>query len=482
MNLPTTRVLPTLLLAVAAAAQGPDLLVTFSQPETTLSGSAGTSLAALQPNEIAHLEWSNGPCSSLSAEKWAPRTCFHTMAGDEDSDAMYWKANTFGTIDALVATLPSSPIAGVNPRTVFWSPSLAMGTGVSAPLQLRPGDVGRIVRNGAGDGQVEHFLRQEEVNLALGLPITNVLDVDAVAMSPNDGVFLSLDQDVPVLTACGPVLLRDGDVFCIPPWAITWTFDWRVQSVLPLSAVVVHTEAQMDAFVAAAGVTNRFGVCATQVQDTESLEIDWSGPSTVVATCAGLAVNVPSLIFAAETLTGASLLTTAGGGAIWTGLCGPMGTPCGSGPTFGPQAGVQPTSATVGAPSFVNGLLATWTLRYSLEARTPVLNSSPSGLPGGATLFDLSSPAPLNFVFVTFAPSGINAVPGSVAGFPFSLLGFPDYYPLTNFYLWVPTVGGFATFPSFAIPPNFPVKLLFQSVGVVNGAVEFSTPAMLDIL
>ena len=64
-----STVLPvTLGLTAALAAQGPDFLITYSQPEVTLSGTNGTALQFLQPNEIAHLQYSNGPCSSLSAE------------------------------------------------------------------------------------------------------------------------------------------------------------------------------------------------------------------------------------------------------------------------------------------------------------------------------------------------------------------------------------------------------------------------------
>jgi hypothetical protein len=46
------RFLPTALLAATTAAQGPDFLLTFSQPETTLSGSGGTVLQNLNPNEV----------------------------------------------------------------------------------------------------------------------------------------------------------------------------------------------------------------------------------------------------------------------------------------------------------------------------------------------------------------------------------------------------------------------------------------------
>ena len=62
----TLRLLPLLSLAAAAAAQGPDLLLTFSQPERTLSGSAGTVLQALFPNEIVHLDYIGVPCPASS--------------------------------------------------------------------------------------------------------------------------------------------------------------------------------------------------------------------------------------------------------------------------------------------------------------------------------------------------------------------------------------------------------------------------------
>jgi hypothetical protein len=177
--------------AAAAAAQAPDMLVTYSLPEQTLSGSGGTVLRFLRPNEICHLEWSNGPCASPSAEKWAPRTCFHTMAGDEDGDGRYWNATIFGTIDAVCVPVATSPIAnGVNARTAFFSPSVAMGINISGAPGLRPGDVGRIVRDAGGfEGQVEYFMRQEQFNQALGLPLTSAIDVDAIAFQPGLGVY-----------------------------------------------------------------------------------------------------------------------------------------------------------------------------------------------------------------------------------------------------------------------------------------------------
>ena len=111
-----------------ASAQGPDFLATFSQPERTLSTSGGTVLQGLFPNEIAQINWSTSTCATFSAEKWTPRTAFHTMAGDEDADGVYWNPTIFGEIDALLSIPnPTTTVGGTNQRTVFYSPSTAMG-------------------------------------------------------------------------------------------------------------------------------------------------------------------------------------------------------------------------------------------------------------------------------------------------------------------------------------------------------------------
>ena len=62
-----------LALAGSSLAQSPNLVLSFSQLEWTLSASGGTVLQRLYPNEMAYLNF--GLCSSLSSEKWLPRTC-----------------------------------------------------------------------------------------------------------------------------------------------------------------------------------------------------------------------------------------------------------------------------------------------------------------------------------------------------------------------------------------------------------------------
>lgn len=449
-------------------AQGADFIFTTSTTETTLSGSGGTVLQNIHPNDIVGLP--AFPCPRL-AEKWVPRNAFMTMAGDEDGDDSYWEPTLLGRINALLVTAGATGTIG-NPRTVWYSPSVSMGTTVSGAPGLRTGDIGRIARTGAGDGQVQYFIRQEAINNALGLPLGTTIDVDAAAWSPNHGLFLSLADDIACNPCGGPVLLRDGDVFCIPPSAYTLTTMLTIGGTLPSSAVIVHTEAQMNLFVTNAQVTNRFGACVTTVIDTTALEIDWSASTTaVVPGCTGTAVIVPALLFSAESLTGGAILTTAGGGQIYNTTCGPMGTSCGLGPTMGWQIGLQPPSAAVGIPSYVNALASTRLFTYTAQSQVPQIPMwSPAAI-------DFNTPGISTWVFMTFAPTGPGVVAPS-SPFTWGWLGYPDYYNVPNFMGIVP--GGFATYLSPPIP--FVCDLIFQGVTITSsGTIEASTPTMVEV-
>ncbi len=465
---------PLTLAATVAAQAPPDLLLTFSQPELSLSGSGGTVLQQLRTNEIHHLKASTA-CPN-STEKWLARTCSHTMAGDENGDGVYYNPAIFGRIDAVLATTTAAGTANANQRTVFWSVEAPMGGFVSA-TPFRPGDVARIVRNALGDGQVEHFMRQEQFNITLGLPPATPIDVDAVAFGPNYGVFFSLDTDVVANTACGPMLVRDGDVICVPAATLTYTPDLRIAGVLPMTAVVVHPEAQMDLFVASATVANRFGACIPNAIDTESIEIDMFAPSTTWTGC-GLVLPLPALVFSTETMTGASLLTTFGGGQIWNTACGPTGTLCGFGPTFGPQLGVRAPVGGPGVPSFVNGLAFTRSEHHVLEPQQHVLNVFPAGAPSGSTFIDYGSPYAFNFALIEVVPP---FVPPSLPAFPFSQVCFPDLYaPSITIYAW-PLGGPWGSFPMIAIPPLWTGKVLYQNVGFGGSGLELSTPTVIDV-
>jgi len=478
MNKLTLTLLSASLLGAAAVAQGPNFLLTYSQPETTLSGSGGTVLANLLPNELCYLDLATTPCPGGSAEKWMPRTCSHTMAGDEDGDGLFYNPGIFGRIDAVLSNVNfTSPIGIDTQRSVFWSVSAAMGTNVSA-TPFRPGDVAHIVRSTLGDGQVEYFMRQEMFNMALGLPPANPIDVDAIAFQPNYGVFFSVDLDTPANTACGPMLVRDGDVLCIPPWALTYTSDMRVASVAPNSAVVVYDEATMDAFTLNAQVADRFGACLNTVGDVESLEIDLLGPTTSIVPCAGFTLPVPALIYSSENGSGASLLTTQFGGQIYNTICGPAGTTCGFGPTFGPQMGIQATSTTTGAPSHVNGVAFSRACYNVLEPQQHVMNVFPGGAPAGAMQIDYGSEYALNIALISLPAY---PAPISLPAFPWSPFCFPDLYafPIT-IHAW-PLFGTWGSFPMIAIPPLWSGKILFQNVSFGSSTFELSTPTVIDV-
>jgi len=479
-TLHSVRFLAPLTLSTLAAAQFQEGLISFSQAEQTLSGSGATVLGQLRPNETAVLEWgTTAGCASLSAEKWAPRTTYHVMAGDENADGTYFNPTLFGSVDALVTTVSAAGTGWENQRTVFWSVAAPIGNNISLN-PFRPGDVARIVRAGPGDGQVQYFMRQEQFNQALGLPLGTPIDVDAIAFSPQFGVFFSLDADIVANTACGPVLVQDGAVVVIPAPALTYTPDMRIAAVLPNTAIVVLTEAQIDALVVNAQVTDRFGACVPNAVDLESLEFAWNGTVNTYGGCtAAMTITAPHLIFSVETGTGASLLTTAFGGSIWNGPCSPMGRSCGSGPTLGLQSGIRPVNAALGAASHVNAFALAHTNRYVLEPQNHVLPVFPLGAPVGSTTIDIGSPFPWNLVFIEIvAPT----VPGSFPAFPFSQMFFPDIYvPSLFFYLLAPAPLGFGNFPMPAIPAGFSGKVLFQSVGFTATTIELSTPTVIDV-
>lgn len=475
MNKLTLTLLSTAALSTTAFAQIPGYMTTFSQPENSTSGSGGTVLRNLLPNEITVVEF-NSACMA-SAEKWLPRTCTHTMAGDENADGNFFNPGILGGIDALVSVANwTSPIGGDTQRSIYYSPEVAMGTNISGGPGLRPGDIGRINRVGFVDGQVEYFITQEQLNLALGLPSFYAINIDAACFQPNFGLFFSVDADVPAMTVCGPTLIRDGDVLCLPGGSMGYSGSLTIATTTPNSVVRVYTENQMSIMTTNAMVADRFGGCVTNVIDIESLEMDLVGPTTTITPCPGMILLVPNLVYSCEAGTGASLLETAGGGMIHNTPCGPAGTSCVTGnPTMGPQMGVRPLSLTVGVPSYINALCASRGCRHVLEPQNPVV-SGPA--PMGATMIDYYSPFVLGLVVVELVPP---TVPGSLPAFPFSPTCFPDLYA-PSIIPWVTVGPGYGSFPMLGIPALFTGKVLFQNIGFGAGVFELSTPAVIDIV
>jgi hypothetical protein len=470
-------ILPVLLLvfAAAAAAQGPDALVTYRFPETTMSLSGGTPLQTIAPNEIAQVRFAGQPPCPIfnTCEKWSPRTCFQTMAGDENGDGQYWNPGLFAQIDAIC--LPSSLLSLVrhNPREAFWSPSAPMQTNVSG-APFRPGDVGRI---GLGGG-IEYFMSQEQFATALGVPANTFLNVDAIAYQHGLGVYFSLETPLTANTACGTVVIDDGDLIAIPDSAITWSLAVTVAGVQPGSAAVVLTELQLGAMIASTGIGDRFGTPITQVIDLEALDVD-TGPFAQVTmfTCGSYTCPVPSLLFATESMTGASLLSTANGGSIPSGPCSPLAWPAPL-PQSGVQMGVQPVSVAVGAASWINALAFATTQRFVLEPQQHQLNYGFAGGPG--TNVHVGSDYPLVLTWIEFVSP---VVPFSIPVAPWlSPDCFPDWHcPSSLFWNMTATTNGIGTFPTPAIPVGWSGKMLFQSAALDGSTIQLSTPTVIDV-
>ncbi len=454
-----------LLLSVPVSAQA--MLFAVSQPQQTQSGSAGTVLKNLAVNEVALVDFL--PCPTTGAEKWGPLTCYQTMVGDTNGDGLFYEPAMFGKIDALVHVY--LPGAIFTPRSVFWSPTIPMGTTISGAPGLRPGDTGRITGGGGLYGQVQRFLSAEQVQSSLGMgasaPI--VVDVDAIACDPPIGIFFSLDQDQFVNTTCGTTFVRDGDVLMIPPSAITWTPDLRVLTLTPGCALVVWSEAQMDLFVQNANVANASGSCVSAITDLEALDIDFLGRQFPLTFCSGT-YWIPSLFFSGETTTGAALLTTANGGQIAQSACGPLATTCGGGATLGNQMGLLPLSGTQGVPSYLSALdVVGFAERFVIEPKQHVIPF------GTAAQLDVYTPLPFTLIAVDIVPP--NVAPHAPL---LPQVFFPDLYILNNTpwsMFWFGA--GFTTITTPPIP--VPAKLVFQAGGIVGGNIMLSTPATVDV-
>lgn len=482
MNAPLAPLLLLCFPVAGATAQVPGALLTFSQPENTISTGGGP-LQVLHPNEIVFLPLPSGCPNGPTIGKWSPRTCMHVMAGDENGDGQYWNPSLFGAIDALQVgwglSSQTSSIGKVapTPRMIYWSPSAAMGTVISGSgQQLRPGDVGRINVNGS----VDILMSQEQFNTALGLPTTTPIDVDAFAYEPGIGIYFSLDQDLVGNLACTPGLwVQDGDLVAIPDAVINYVGigDYRIASVPTSSAHVVLTEALLNWHVANSGLTDNTGALVTVAGDLESLEI-YHGPGSVVGAinvCGS--VPIPTFWFTTETMTGGSVASTIALGQAAQSACGQLGWQA---PFIqnGSPLGIQQQLANVGPASYVNALALGTTERFVLEPLAHLLNYGLGG--GNGTTVHVGG----EFDYVV---TWVDIVPSTFA--PSITVGqnlFPEWYCL-GFTLWDFGVmaNGFHFFNTPTIPIGWSGKLLFQSLGFdvasTNSLLNVSTPCVIDV-
>ncbi len=481
-------------LALALGAQQPTLLFTPAADEVTRSGSNGTVLRNISKQSIGFVV--PNPNQPYSAEKYAPALAFQTLAGDEDGDGDVHSADIFGAIDAVLVTpYDWNPEQGAQPRTrpvtifdCYVSPSVDVGTNVSGVPGLRKGDCGRFVRTPAGNGQVTRFISAEQLISVLGMfdpqnnqPLTaNDIDLDAITVSVGRDIFVSFDQDhslrLLINGALANFTLADGGVACIGASAWVPNARGEVANVLPNRGVIVFSEAQVDALVANAMLTDGGGMCQVVVLDTESLAIDPNG-GVFNTQWGNVQLTWPHLLLSGQMMTGTGVITTLAGGQIAQVNGAALARGCGVGPTTGGQMGLDPSGS-------VSALAALESL--GCEPCWFVLGSpTPTGL-GGAIDVHVGTNLPVAMALLGF---GLGALPvsPSISFLPWSpnTPCFPELYPtiLPNPMLAIALAAGlgnarFGTFP-VAATPAIAQGILFQAVTQVNGNLHLSTPITL---
>ena len=470
-------------LPVTLAAQGGNhvFFVPTADVEGWCHASSACCVQNIGPRDVAVVD--KATCQDC-AVKLAPLLAWNTLAGDADGDAIYFDPVMFGEIDALL--MKQSAGSAPNMRNLFLSVKRPLGAAVSGTPRLRPGDVAAIVRNAAGDGQLEHFLRVEQLRSALGIaaPIA-AIDLDAIAQDAAGNLYVSLDGDMVVqLLVAGvvtPILLQDGAVAVIPASAIGYDARGNVASVLPNGAMVLFDEARADSLVAHAGVNDAAGAPVLAIGDVDALEIDPTATGPLPLLWGGVAYSFTHLAFAGETLTGLGVLSTIGGGSIFsfghTPCCLDLargGSSCLTGPTTGFEMGVQ---AAGGGPAMAS--LNALAIRRSpapypffVETCTPVVTAPGSvqiGLGEG------------NLPAVLFLSVGASAAGGVAASLPspWPVLSHPDFYA-AGMLGHVLMTGRSLTLPIPALPP---IHVVMQALSLdpSTGTPVLSTPGTLVI-
>ncbi len=466
-------------LATSIAAQSPNakwMLYTVNNREFTVSGSGGLPMRVITPMDIALTEQS-APCQH-SAEKWAPNSGYNTLLGDENGDGSHWNGAPFGSIDAVFCKYKPSWTGRVNMRNAYFSPSNYVGPVVSGGPGFRPGDCGAIVRNGGGDGQVEFFLRTEHIMKSFGI-VTPQINLDAITQDQNRNIYISLENDQKVQVYVGSaltwMLMRDGAIGMIPASTITYDSWGNVTGVLPNRGIILLSENDVTQMTVNARLSDRVGNCLQPCVDTDALSIDPNGGMNKML-WGTTSIPYPNLAIACESYTGGGAITTRSMGQILTIDGCKVGTPCGSGPTYGPQIGLKPMSSTGGIWSHINGLhiVHRSPCRFTLDTATPV-TTSPSTIK-----VDVGSPpGSTPYLLLGFGASGAGTVSSS-APWLFGSNCFPDLYPVIFGLGAIPTgPQGFGSLTFTGVPTG---SFLFQSVFIATtGAIELSNPVTLIV-
>jgi len=400
-------------------------------------------LADVRRNEIQWVE--PNATASFSSKAWLPRVSSNVVLGDHDGDGNFDERQQFGGIDALVHPRDKNGArVRIDKTRLFFSPRSGEPTLFGPAFQ--PADIGRVLPGGF----VERFLTAGQVHAAFGIPNNVAVDVDAAALhlTPNGGsVYLSFEGAHAITVAgLGVVVVGDGAIVRIPPAAITWTLSpWDgaaiVDTVVPLSGQLVLAESQVDTRVANSGIRDAAGAAVTTIGDLDGLTLD---PQGGTFQSPWINAPIPHLWFCGENLTGAGIVSTAGGGSIPALNGVPLGSPVA---TDGKQVGLY-TTPSVGS---LDGLAVS---RGGVSHLS--LDTADTTIPGpGALRLEIGG-APLPPTLML--DLGCN-LPSCIDPFVAALADdFPALYPL-NFGPIVPVVGGCG---SFVLPVSPAMHLVLQ--------------------
>lgn len=486
----------TLLSAVALSAQqqNPEtLLFTPKKVESTRSGSNGTILATLTERAVAVVTPGGSQCK-YTAEKYTPLVAQQTLLGDEDGDGDVHTDRLMEGIQALLVKpyrwdkrgrRPVRRTGPINQREVYITPIKAPGTTVSGAPGLRPCDSGAIVAN----GQIEHFIRGEQIISAFGMVDSKrqkltpgQLRLDAITVDRDMRIYLSFEDDHNLSLMCGANVvsyqIKDGAIVVIPANAWTPDANGNVGAVAARRGVIALSEAQVDAMIANAKMTDLGNNCLSVGVDTDGLALDSEGGTFKVSFC-NRSFLLPNLLFSSETMTGAGVASTRNGGEIAKVNGCALAGACGVGASTGHQMGLASTTS-VGS---LDGLV---TLEKN-PCRFVIGLPTPKCLGTGNCEWHIGTNLNVPAVFLY---AGNGGLPVSIAlnlqsNFGLSTDCFPDMFPQAFAFgpIMVPMVadgwgGRTGVFGPLALPAAIaPNGLLAQAVVQINGRWQLSTPA-----
>jgi hypothetical protein len=175
----------TVLLGGASHAQD-SLVFGLDSDEFFLDGASGLLEAGLlRQDEVAIFT----PGVDTSASVFAAMAAQWVYIGDLDSDGRYVDASADGpgldTDAVFVKRFPSAPAGVSGPRVVYYSKESTDGFGTA----IEDGDVFRYSSQGA----LDHFVREDDLLVALGQLATADLDLNAICQSGTGDLFFSCE-------------------------------------------------------------------------------------------------------------------------------------------------------------------------------------------------------------------------------------------------------------------------------------------------